>query len=145
MPTLIEITEAMADQIRSVIVAVIDVDVQVEPLWVVNATPPTIDMYVSDPSADQELRAFGEAIGGDLITIRARVDMADSVAGQRLLWAFMDDEDPLSISAALSEDKTLGGLATSLDVRERSGMVRVMEGGDFLGCLWQVLVIKARS
>jgi hypothetical protein len=30
-------------------------------------------------------------------------------------------------------------------VRSRSGYVRVLEGGDYLGCLWQVIVLKARS
>jgi hypothetical protein len=143
--TFAEILDAMADQIRSVIVDVTDVAVQVEPRWVVNCTPPCIDMYPADPSVDQELRAFGEMMGGDLFTVRARVDMSDSTAMQDLLLAFMDDTDPLSISATLEEDKTLNGLATSVDVRDRSGYVRVLEGGDYLGCLWQVLVIKAVS
>jgi hypothetical protein len=145
MPTLARMLDAMADQLRGVIDDVTDVAVQVEPRWVVNPTPPTIDMFPADPSTDPELRAFGEMLGGDLVTVRARVDMSDNTASQDLLLAFMDDEDPLSIAAALQEDKTLGGYASSLDVRDRSGYVRVLEGGDYLGCLWQVVVIKARS
>jgi hypothetical protein len=137
--------DAMADQLRGVIDDVTDVAVQVEPRWVVNPTPPTIDMFPADPSTDPELRAFGEMLGGDLVTVRARVDMSDNTASQDLLLAFMDDEDPLSIAAALQEDKTLGGYASSLDVRDRSGYVRVLEGGDYLGCLWQVVVMRARS
>jgi hypothetical protein len=145
MPTLARMLDAMADQLRGVIDDVTDVAVQVEPRWVVNPTPPTIDMFPADPSTDPELRAFGEMLGGDLVTVRARVDMSDNTASQDLLLAFMDDEDPLSIAAALQEDKTLGGYASSLDVRDRSGYVRVLEGGDYLGCLWQVVVMRARS
>jgi acyl-CoA thioesterase len=143
--TLAEILDALADQIRGVIDDVTDVDVQVEPRWVVNCTPPCIDMYPADPSVDQELRAFGETMGGELVTVRARIDMSDSTAMQDLLLAFMDDVDPLSIASALHEDTTLGGIAGGLDVRDRSGYVRVLEGGDHLGCLWQVVVWKARS
>jgi hypothetical protein len=111
----------------------------------VNPSPPTIDMYPADPSDEPELRAFGEPLGADLITVRARVGMSDSLAIQDLLLAFMDDDDPLSIARALDDDTTLGGVAASLDVRSRSGYVRVLEGGDYLGCLWQVIVLKARS
>jgi hypothetical protein len=143
--TLAEILDAVADQIRGVIDDVTDVAVQVEPRWVVNCTPPCIDMYPADPSVDQELRSFGEMMGGELITVRARIDQSDSVAMQDLLLAFMDDVDPLSISAALEEEKTLGGIAGGLDVRDRSGYVRVLEGGDYIGCLWQIMVWKARS
>jgi hypothetical protein len=84
-------------------------------------------------------------MGEPLFTIRARVDMADSEAMQDLLTELMDDVTPLSIAAALEEDPTLDGLATSVDIRSCSGFVRVLEGGDFLGCLWQVLVTRATS
>jgi hypothetical protein len=143
--TLAQILDAMAEQIRDVTETITDVDVQVEPRWVVNPSPPTIDMYPADPSTAPDLRAFGEELGGELITVRARVGMSDHIEIQNLLLAFMDDEDPLSIAHALGDDKTLGGYAGSLDVRDRSGYVRVLEGGDYLGCLWQVLVWKARS
>lgn len=145
MATLAEVMDALADQIRSVIDDVTDVAVQVEPRWVVNPTPPCIDMYPTDPSNDPELRAFGEHLGGELITVRARVDMSDNYAGQDLLLAFMDDEDPLSIVAAISEDDTLNGYAQTLDVRQRSGYVRFLEGADHMGCLWNLVVVKARS
>jgi hypothetical protein len=136
--------DAMADQIRGVIDDVTDVAVQVEPRWVVNPTPPFIDIYPADPSSDQELRAFSELMGEPLFTVRARVDMSDSTASQDLLLAFMDETDPLSIAAAL-EESDLAGLASSVDVRSRSGYVRVVEGGDYLGCLWQVVVTRATS
>lgn len=144
MATLAELMDAMADQIRGVLDDVTDVAVQVEPRWVVNPTPPCIDMYPADPSTDQELRAFGDLMGEPLFTVRARVDMSDSTASQDLLLALMDETDPLSVAAAL-EEGDLDGLAASVDVRSRSGYVRVVEGGDYLGCLWQVLVTRATS
>jgi hypothetical protein len=70
--------------------------------------------------------------------------MADSTAGQDLLLGLMDETDPLSLAAALDESD-LDGLAASVDVRSRSGYVRVLDGGDFLGCLWQVVVTRATS
>lgn len=136
--------DAMADQIRGVLDDVTDVAVQVEPRWVVNPTPPCVDIYPADPSTDQELRAFTDLLGEPLFTVRARVGLTDNVAQQDLLLAFMDDTDPLSIAAAL-EDGNLGGLAASVDVRTQSGYVRVVEGGDYLGCLWQVIVTRATS
>lgn len=142
--TLAQLMDAMADQIRGVLDDVTDIVVQVEPRWVTNPTPPCIDIYPADPSTDQDLRAFTDLMGEPLFTVRARVDMADNTAAQDLLLAFMDDQDPLSIAAAL-EEGDLDGRATSVDVRSRSGYVRVVEGGDYLGCLWQVVVTRAKS
>lgn len=143
--TLAEIMDALATQIRGVLDDVTDVAVQVEPRWVVNPTAPCIDIYPADPSNDPDFRAFGELMGGELLTVRARVDMADSDAGQDLLLAFMDDAAPLSVAAAINEDNTLGGIAGSIDVRSRSGYVRFVESGEHMGCLWGVVVVKARS
>lgn len=138
------IMDALATQIRSVIDDVTDVAVQVEGRWVTNPTPPTIDIYPADPSSDPELRAFGELLGAELLTVRARVPMGDTDAGQDLLLAFMDDEDPLSIAQAINENDTLDGIV-DIDVRSRSGYVRFVEQGDYMGCLWQLVAVKARS
>jgi hypothetical protein len=146
--TLAEIMDALADQIRSVVVTVTDVDVQVESRMLLNPTPPAIDMYPADPSEEPELRAFGELVGGELITIRARCGTADHTAGQDLLLALMDDEDPLSIAQACNEDRQLGGLAADLHLRERSGYITFIDSASdaaLLGATWQVVVIKARS
>jgi hypothetical protein len=143
--TLAEIMDALATQIRDELDDVTDVDVQVEPRWVANPTAPCIDMYPTDPSSDEDLRAFGELLGGELLTVRARVDMGDTVAAQDLLLALMDDEDPLSLAAAITSDTTLAGLTSDIDVRSRSGYVRSLESGEHMGCLWNIVVIKARS
>jgi hypothetical protein len=137
--------DALATQIRDELDDVTDVAVQVEPRWVSNPTAPSIDMYPTDPSDDEDLRAFGEFLGGELVTIRARVDMGDTVAAQDLLLALMDDEDPLSLAAAVMSDPTLGGLTSAIDIRSRSGYVRSLESGDHMGCLWNLVIVKARS
>lgn len=142
MATLFEIMEAMADQIRDALDDTTDIAVQVEPLWVSNPTPPTIDIYPADPSNAPEFRASGDIFGGENLIVRARVDLNDSTAGQELLLALMDDEDPLSIAAALSFDDTFGGWAQTSDVRSRSGYV---EQGEFMACFWEVVVVKGRS
>lgn len=146
--TLAELMDAMADQIRDAMQDVTDVDVQVEPRMVLNPTPPTIDMYPADPSSDPDLRAMGEFLGGEIITVRARVSTADHDAGQDLLLALMDDEDPLSIVQAIQEDDTLGGVASTLDCRDRSGYITFIDSASdaaLLGATWSVVVVKARS
>lgn len=148
MSTLAQILDEMADTIRPIVASVTDVDVQVEPRIVLSPTPPTIDMFPSDPSNDQELAAFADDIGGELITVRVRVNTADSDAGQDLLLALMDDEDELSVVAALNDDPTLNGTASDCAFRSRTGYVIIPDpGGDaaYLGCLFQYVVIKARS
>ena len=145
MATLAAIMDALATQIREELDDVTDVAVQVEPRWVTNPTTPCIDMYPTDPSSDEELRAFGELLGGELLTVRARVDMGDTVAAQDLLLGLMDDEDPLSVAGAIMSDTTLGGLTSAIDVRSRSGYVRSTESGEHMGCLWNIVVVKARS
>ena len=60
----------------------------------------------------------------------------------------MDDEDPLSIGAALFSDDTLNGWAQTLHIQARSGYVLVPDSsgeGALLGCLWTVTVIKGES
>jgi len=146
--TIAQTLTQMADQIRDIVDDVTDVDVQVEDRMILNPTPPCIDMWPADPSLDPTLAGFGEIDGGELFTIRARVSTADQDAGQDLLLALMDDEDPLSIGAALFSDPTLNGWAQTLDVQARTGYVLVPDAsgeGALLGCLWTVVVVKGDS
>lgn len=141
----VDLLEAMADQIRAAMVAVSDVDVQVEPRMVSAPSPPTIDMYPGDLSRGTEAASFG-VDGEHLFTVRARVNENDPVANQDLLLAFMDDVNALSVALALLDDPTLGGLAASLDCVDPTGYVLYPVGGEtLLGFQFTCKVIRAES
>lgn len=147
--TVATILEEMADQIRNAVDDVTDVDVQVEGLPITSPTPPTIDMWPASVSTDLEPAGFhAEVDYGELITVRARVSAADQEAQVALLLALMDVEDPLSVEMALRDEPTLGGHASDLDVRDRTGLLPIFDqGGDvaLYACEWTVLVIRADS
>lgn len=145
---LIDIMDAVADQIRTVVAGVTDVDVQVEPRLVLNPSPPTVDIYPGDPGRDEPSAAFDDISGGYLLTMRARVSTADHTAGQDLLLAFMDDQNDLSLGAALEDDPTLNGNASSVHVQGQTGYVLFPDSGGegaLLGCQWTVLVLTGES
>lgn len=140
--------DELADSIRSVMGGVTDVDVQVEPRYVLNPTPPTVDIYPGDPERDDLSRAFDDPSGGYLFTVRARVNTADPDAGQNLLLAFMDDADDLCLPLAILDDPTLNGYASSIDVRDFTGF-RLYEHpsgeGGYLGFQFTTIVLPAES
>lgn len=148
MATLAAIMDEIAAQLRSEFSTVTDVDVQVEGRPVLAPTAPCIDIYPDDPSEDPQYAAFGDLTGGEDLMICARIATADFIAGIDLLLAFMDDEDPLSVLAALNSDPTFGGLATTMQVKSRSGLVPFPDlsgEGSYVGCIWRIVVVKARS
>lgn len=145
MSGLLACLDEMATQIRENIGTEV-FGIQVEVGWVFNPSPPTIDLYPGDPSRDPTTASFagedGPYDGGYEITVRARVPTADTTEGQRLLIQMMDDASDLSIAAALYEDPTLNGHASSLYVRPSSGY-RDYEG--VLGFQFTCLVLAAQS
>lgn len=144
--------DAIADQIR-VALAGSDWTFQVEPGYVANPTPPTIDVFLSDAGRElAETGSFGESdadsAGGEWITVRARVSGNDRHASQEILVELADAESPLSIVQALYDDPTLGGHAADVTLENRSGMVPIptIDGGAWhFGITWRFLVIPARS
>lgn len=144
--------DGLADVIRDA--TPID-DLQVEPRLNVNPTSPSIDVYPGDPLDDPDSQAFGQIGGALIFTVRARVSTADSYAGQDLLLSLMDAESAMSISAALQDDQTLNGLATSVKVEGPSGYEQFVDPGStskghlggtaLLGCTWRVTVLRAFS
>jgi hypothetical protein len=36
-------------------------------------------------------------------------------------------------------------LTSAIDIRSRSGYVRSLESGEHMGCLWNIVIVKARS
>jgi hypothetical protein len=116
-------------------------DVQIYPYFLNNPTPPAIDIYAGNPFMGS---------GPDMFfTIRARVSVADSDAGQQLLDEFLDPEGPTSIRAALIADQSLGGVVDSLSIAETdsgiSGLTEFVEDaavrGELLGSTWLIRVL----
>lgn len=143
----VHLLDAMADQIRTAVEAVTDVAVQVEPRMVAAPTPPTIDMYPGDSSREGESAAFDDLNGAFLFTVRARVSMNDADAQQDLLLGFMDDVNPLSLALALTDDKTLGGLANTLDCVDPTGYTLYPYGAGetLLGFQFTCRVLRGNS
>lgn len=158
MAGLVAITNALADQIRSYYVGAADADgeiaFQVEPRYIVNPTPPTIDVYPGPtPARDLDTAGMGfvddgiEDHGGYLLAVRARFGTADDDAGHELLYELCDDTAALSLSAAIVEDATLDGNAASVDIQAFSG-ITVYPDGDGrlrLGFDFTVRVLPAFS
>lgn len=142
------IVDEMADQIRSTLEAVDTIEVQVEPRMVLNPSPLTIDIYPGDLARDGQSAAFDDVSGGYFITVRARINTADFDSAYDILLALMDDDDDLCLGVALVDEPTLNGYATSLDVRDVTGL-RAYESlsgeGAHLGFQFTVLVIAAES
>jgi len=136
--------DELADQIRAAVVAVTDIDIQVEPRMVMSPSPPSIDIYPAPDSRDTTSAGYGDLDGAYMLTVRARVDPSDHDAGQDVLLAFMDDEDDLCIAAAIEDDPTLNGLAASVDVVSTSGFGSFADGA-YVGCQWTVRIINATS
>ncbi len=137
----------MADQIREVYAAG-DLVVQVEPRFVLEPTPPTIDIYTAPSARDPETGGFGDISGAYLFTVRARIGTAAYVETYDWLEETMDDESDLSLAAALLDEATLGGLASDLDVRDPQGL-RAFEhpsgDGALLGWSFTAFVLPASS
>lgn len=137
------ILDAMADKVRNAIDG-IDWEIQVEPWLVINPSPLTVDMFPADPATDEDYAGFGDLEGARVFTVRARTNTPDADGARDALLALMDIEDEHSIVVALSEDQTLFGLATSVDVRGGSGLLVFPSPdgvGGLLGVQWNVLVI----
>lgn len=140
------IWEALADQLRDAYSSITDLDVQVEPGMIYNATPPSVDVWPGTPGRDEQSAAFDDINGGYNFVVRVRVS-GDEYAQQRLLIQFMDDTNDLCVAEALMEDPTLNGLAASLYVGTPTGwqLYPDLTPIPLLGVQWPVLVIAGQS
>src|ERR1051326_7470347 len=85
---------------------------------------PSIDIYPPDSEqTSDEVRGFGQvADEADVeFTVRARVDTRDDVSPQNILLDLADPESALCTPPAPSDDQTLNGRASSVDVERASG------------------------
>ena len=141
-----DIVTELADQIRATLETAITV--QVEPRMVPMPSPLTIDIYPGDLARDAESAAFDDLSGGYLLTVRARINTPDYDAAYDILLALMDDTDPLCLAQAILDDPTLNGYASSMDVRDQSGLrgYETLDGtGAFLGFQLTALVLAGDS
>lgn len=149
MATQAEIMDALADQISDYLATVTDVTIHVEGRAFKVAEVPAVDMFTTAPNGlEQGLVSFGPLLGFVPLNIRVRVSPADIEAGENLFLALTDDEDELSIVAAIASDTTLGGLVSEIAWGDWSGYTDfpdVNGDGMFLGSLLPVVVAKAYS
>lgn len=148
MATIAAILDAVADQLRTQLQPGNDVELTVEGRAFAAATMPAVDMYPTGPNGVQNIEGYGEIIGGVPINIRVRVSTGDVYAGEDLLLALIDDEDPLSIAAALDYDPTFGGLTSDIVWGDWGGYIDFPNPdgeGSLLGSLLPCLLVKARS
>lgn len=141
-----EILEEIVDALTD-FVSTSDITIQVEMGMVLNPSPPTVDVFVTDPARDFTAAGFGDVAGAYQITIRARVQTADNDAGQDLLVSFMDDTDDLCLPLALLDEPTLNQKAASCHLVNVSGhrAYETPDGNAHLGCQWDFLITPARS
>jgi hypothetical protein len=109
-------------------------ELQIYPYYNSNPTPPSIDVYPGDPF--QQATGFGVGNSRVWFTVRARVSIADPVAGNQLLLRLLDPNDTVSVEAALAEAET-----AVIDAIEGSvsGFRRYADdaGDGLLGCEWR--------
>lgn len=142
--SLVEIVEALADQITDQVAAQ-DLGgeaLQVWPYLVLNPTPPTVDIYPADPFSEQT--GFDTTDARDVwFTVRVRVTPADVDAAQQLLLQLMDPRADTSMLAAIVADRTLGGRVSSLQPTGPTGIIvysPLQNEGYLVGCEWRTRV-----
>ncbi len=139
--------DEMADQIRNAVGGA-DWDFQVSPRMLLKPTTPSIDVLVGPRARGNDAAGFGDLFGEHLFIVRARVAPNDHEANQDLMLDLLDDESDICIAAALLDDPTLNGSATSMDIQEITGFIPdpAVDGTVWhISCHWSVLVIPARS
>jgi len=147
--TIAQVMDALANQIALTLAAVTDVTIHVEPRTFSIAELPSIDMALTAGTGlEGRTTPMGQVYGAIPITIRVRVSPADIYAGEDLLLALMDDVDPLSITAALWANPTLGGVVDDVgwgDGWPWTGYEPFADPngqGDFLGSRLPIIVMK---
>lgn len=141
MSSLLEIVTALADQLRSEIEMDTDA-IQIEPRFVTNPTPPTLDVYPGDPF--QTGIGFGDANNEIRLTIRARINTPDEDAAYDVLLSLVDPSGGASVALAVASDRTLNGKVENVATIEgpsQFGIFQDLTGqGAYLGCTWTLTV-----
>jgi hypothetical protein len=108
-----------------------------------NPSPPSIDIYPA-PDTFLERSAYGEGSWEAVFVIRARVNTADTDAGQELLLELMDPRNnPGSVIIALTTAASTAGLLYGSGVEFPTGYGEYADpagNGTLLGCVWRLRV-----
>jgi hypothetical protein len=137
---LVEIAEALATALQPLRDDI--EDLQIYPYFLLNPTPPAIDIYPGDPF--QNGAGFDPARKTLYWTVRARWTTADHDASQQGLLSLLD---PGGLEAALLADGTLGGTVDDTAVAEdspsgyREYVADTAINGRLLGAEWRVQVL----
>ena len=147
-----DILEGLAQVLRDEIAGELasqGVDAEVEPRLVLSPSEsPCIDIYPGESARSSAEAAFGDISGAYVVTVRARVTLADDESAQDVLTDMVDDTHALSVAAAVESDQTLDGWTTfvAVDADGFSGLLDMsMPGRQMVGCTWRVLVGQAVS
>jgi len=138
--TLVEIAEAIATALQPLRDDI--PDLQIYPYFLLNPTPPAIDIYPGDPF--QNGAGFDPAAKTLFWTVRARWTTADHDASQQGLLGLLD---PAGLEAALYADDTLGGVVDDVSVVDdtpsgyREYVADTAINGRLLGAEWRVQVL----
>ncbi len=152
MATTAEIMDAIADQLDDLI----NIPANTIPISFASRAfvlvPPCVDMFIANPTGlEAGLSGFKDTFGGIPITIRIRIPTADLEAGEDILLGMMDDEDPLSIIAALDSDRTLGGTIDDLTWGDGYPWSGYQDFGDpsgdgfYVGSTCTIVVLKKKT
>jgi hypothetical protein len=138
--SLVEIAEALAAALQPLRTDI--EDLQIYPYFLLNPTPPAIDIYPGDPF--QTGAGFDPARKTLFWTVRARWTTADHDASQQGLLSLLD---PAGLEAALIADSTLGGTVDDVLVVDdsptgyREYVADTAINGRLLGAEWRVEVL----
>ena len=117
-------------------------DLQIYAGWLPTPSPPSIEIFPGDPF--QEDLGFAEE-KKSFWTVRARVAMADTDAGQNLLLQLLEPDGPTSVESALCWNGAGESVKSSAVVEGTPSGYREYSDGDFpgrlLGCEWRVEVL----
>ncbi len=148
MPTLREVTEALAEAIRQVDLSGLlfegTDELSVVAFESFSPSPPMVDIYPADPSAEDA--GFGPHSSMQIWTVRARVQPLDEEGNQAILYALREPAGPSSLREAIHTDNDLDDLVEGLNVEWSTGfqIYRPVIGIDpshqstLLGCEWRV-------
>ena len=149
---LLEIFQALAEQIADNITMPEGQELHVEPVPFPIAKSPNINMLITDPTGFEDgVAGFADVYGGVPVAITFRVPSADLMTAIEMALAFMDIDGPMSILAAIDADRTLGGVVDTIgwgDGFPWSGFTdfpSVNDDGILLGSRLNIVVVPKAS